>query len=191
MNDSRRDRPSPVRASVFIGTSLDGFIAREDGGIDWLHEMGDGPDEDYGFGAFFESVDALVMGRNTYETVRAFAEWPYGAKPVIVLTSRPVDIPASLADRVNTMSGPPTEILRELGSRGMAHVYVDGGKTIQAFLAAGLIQRITITRLPILIGRGIPLFGPVPHDVKLRHVETRTFGGGLVQSTYEVVPAPG
>ncbi|HEY8469209.1 MAG TPA: dihydrofolate reductase family protein [Longimicrobiales bacterium] len=89
------------------------------------------------------------------------------------------------------MSGSPAEIVRQLSERGFTHVYVDGGKTIQGFLAEGLIQRMTITRLPVLIGRGIPLFGPVPHDVKRRHVETRTFASGLVQSTYEVVPAAG
>jgi len=180
-----------VKASVFIGTSLDGFIARADGGIDWLHEIGDEPGEDYGYGAFFDSVDALVMGRNTFELVLTFADWPYGAKPVIVLTSRPLEIPDALADRVSTMSGPPAEIVRRLSERGLTHVYVDGGITIQRFLAAGLIQRMTITRLPVLIGTGIPLFGPTPHDIKLRHVETRTYGNGLVQSTYDVVPAAG
>lgn len=189
MNGPRRDLTSSVKASVFIGTSLDGFIAREDGGIDWLNEVGDEPGEDYGYNAFFESVDALVMGRNTYELVRTFADWPYGEKPVIVLTSRPLEIPDALADRVSTMSGPPVEIVRQLGERGLTHVYVDGGITVQRFLAAGLIQRMTITRLPVLIGKGIPLFGPIPHDIKLRHVETRTYGNGLVQSTYDVVPA--
>jgi len=189
LGQPQRDPADAVKASVFIGTSLDGFIAREDGGIDCLQEVGDPPGEDYGYNAFFDSVDALVMGRNTYELVRTFAEWPYGTKPVIVLTSRPLEIPDTLADRVSTLSGPPEEIVRQLGERGLTHVYVDGGKTIQDFLAAGLIQRMTITRLPVLIGTGIPLFGPVPHDIKLRHIETRTYGNGLVQSTYEVVPA--
>ncbi len=189
LNHPGRDPTSSVKASVFIGISLDGFIAREDGAIDWLHEVGDEPGEDYGYGAFFESVDALVMGRNTYELVRTFADWPYDTKPVIVLTSRPLEIPDALADRVSTLSGAPAEIVRQLSERGFTHVYVDGGKTIQGFLAAGLIHRLTITRLPILIGRGIPLFGPIPHDIKLRHVETRTYGNGLVQSTYDVVPA--
>jgi dihydrofolate reductase len=191
LNEPRHDLTNAVKASVFIGISLDGFIAREDGGIDWLHESGGDPGEDYGYGAFFDSVDALVMGRNTFDLVLTFPEWPYGTKPVIVLTSRPLEIPGALADRVSTLSGPPEEIVRRLGERGLTHVYVDGGKTIQSFLAAGLIQRMTITRLPILIGTGIPLFGPVPHDIKLRHVETRTYGNGLVQSTYDVVPAAG
>jgi len=188
---SHSDPTPSVRASVFIATSLDGFIAREDGGIDWLEVPGGDPGEDYGFEAFFGSVDALVMGRNTYDVVRTFGEWPYGAKPVIVLTSRPLEIPEELADRVETMFGAPAEVVRELGARGMRHLYVDGGKTIQDFLAAGLIQRMTITRIPVLIGRGIPLFGPVPHDIRLQHVETRTYANGLVQSTYDVLPAAG
>lgn len=189
MHQAQRDPATAVRASVFIGVSLDGFIAREDGSIDWLNAHADEPGGDYGYRAFFDSVDALVMGRNTYEVARTFGEWPYGAKPVFVLTSRPLDIPAELADRVGTLSGPPGEIARQLAERGFGHVYVDGGRTIQDFLAAGLIQRMTITRLPVLIGTGIPLFGAVPHDVALRHVDTRAYANGLVQSTYEVVSA--
>jgi dihydrofolate reductase len=177
-----------VRGSVYIATSLDGFIAREDGAIDWLCESSDQPGEDDGYQAFFDSVDALVMGRNTYDLVRGFDAWPYGTKPVIVLTSRPLDIPDELRDRISTLSGAPTEIARRLSERGLKHVYVDGGKTIQGFLTAGLIQRMTITRVPVLIGTGIPLFGAVPHDIELRHVETRTYDNGLVQSTYDVVP---
>lgn len=175
-------------ATVFVGTSLDGYIARENGDIDWLpHE--EGGEEDYGFRAFFESVDALVMGRNTYELVRTFGDWPYGSKRVIVLTSRSLDIAAALAPTVEVMSGSPQEILDRLAARGARHLYIDGGKTVQDFLAAGLIRRLIITRIPILIGRGIPLFGPVPHDIRLRHIETRTYPNGLVQSEYDVAPA--
>lgn len=175
-------------ATVFVGTSLDGYIARENGDIDWLpHD--EGSEEDYGFGEFFDSVDALVMGRNTYELVRTFGEWPYGSKRVIVLTSRPLDIPPALAATVEVMSGPPEEIMDRLAGRGARHLYIDGGKTVQDFVAAGLIRRLVITRIPILIGRGIPLFGPVPHDVRLKHLETRTYPNGLVRSEYEVAPA--
>ena len=188
MTRPQTDPATTVRCSVFVGVSLDGFIAREDGGIDWLDTPDDEPGEDYGYHAFFASVDALVMGRNTYELVRTFDAWPYGSKPVIVLTTRPLEIPEELRDRVSTMSGEPAEIVRELGARGMRHLYVDGGVTIQRFLAAGLIHRMTITRLPILIGTGIPLFGPIPHDIRLRHVATRVFRNGMVQSTYDVVP---
>ena len=175
-----------MRCSVFVATSLDGFIAREDGAIDWLP----GPEaggEDYGFKAFMSTVDGLVMGRNTYELVRTFGSWPYGRKPVIVLSSRPVEVPEAIAGTAEWMSGPPRDIARRLGERGMKHLYVDGGRTIQGFLSDGLITDIVITRIPILIGAGIPLFGPLRTDVKLRHAGTYSYPTGLVQSRYEVV----
>ena len=182
-----------MKATVYIATSLDGFIARENGGIDWLTGGNDGggdggPAEDYGYKAFFDSVDALVMGRNTYELVRTFGQWPYGSKPVFVLTTRGVEIPDSLKSSVETLSGNPRQVVEDLGTRGIAHIYVDGGKTVQGFIAEGLVQRLIITRVPILIGRGIPLFGAVPHDIRLKHIETRPYSSGLVQSEYEVVP---
>lgn len=175
-----------MKSTVFIATSLDGFIAREDGAIDWL-PTGDatGDDEDYGYRAFIETVDALVMGRHTYELVRSFAEWPYGKMRVVVLSRRGVEIPADLADRVETMSGSPAEVVVRLAERGMKHLYVDGGLTIQRFLADGLITRMIITRVPIVIGRGIPLFGPTSHDIRLRHIRTTAFPSGLVQGEYE------
>lgn len=175
-----------VNASVFIATSLDGFIAREDGGIDWLPtpDLEDG--EDYGYNAFIETVDAMVMGRNTYELVLTFDEWYYGDLPVFVLSSRGVDIPGRISKTVSTMSAAPEEIVRRLGEQGFRHLYVDGGKTIQGFLNAGLIDHLTITQIPVLIGSGIPLFGPLSNDIQLEHVETRTFTDGLVQNRYEV-----
>ena len=177
-----------MRATVFIGTSLDGFIAREDGGIDWLiDDEYSAPGEDYGYAPFFETVDALVLGRNSYELVRTFPEWPYGTKPVVVLTSRPLEIPDELRETVSTLGGAPQAIVAALEERGIEHIYLDGGMTVQRFLAEGLVQRMIITRVPVLIGRGIPLFGDLPHDVKLRHVRTQTYPTGLVQSEYEIV----
>lgn len=176
-----------MKATVYIATSIDGFIARRDGGIDWLPGIEDAEGgEDYGYQEFVDSVDAIVMGRNTYELALSFDSWPYGEKPVIVLSSRQVDIPDAIAGTVESMSTPPREVVRRLAERGFGHLYVDGGKTIQGFLGEGLIQRLIITRVPVLIGTGIPLFGPLPHDVRLRHVETRQFDNGLVQSEYEV-----
>jgi dihydrofolate reductase len=174
-----------VKASVFVGTSVDGFIARPDGGLDFLDAGGHEP---HGYEEFVASVDALVIGRNTYETVLTFGEWPYGAKPVFVLSTRPLT-PAPAGATVERMSGDPAEIVPELARRGIEHAYVDGGITIQRFLAAGLIQRLVVTRVPVLIGAGIPLFGSLPKDVLLRHIATRQYAGGLVQSEYEVVSA--
>jgi len=176
-----------MRASVYIATSLDGFIAREDGDLDWLTQGGTRPaTEDYGYQAFFDTVDALVMGRNTFEKVRTMGVWPYEKKPVVVLSTRPLVIPANLSKTVSVMSGSVTEIVAQLTAKGMKHVYVDGGVTIQRWLAAGAIQRLIITRIPVLIGKGIPLFGPLQRDIKLRHVATRDYPAGLVQSEYVV-----
>lgn len=173
-----------VNASVFIGTSLDGFIARSNGGLDFL-PVGGG--EEHGYTAFMATVDALVVGRNTYDKVLTFDEWPYGDKPVIVLSKRPIDAPADSSAVVERMAGSPDEILAKLAERGVKHVYVDGGDTIRQFLRAGLIQRLTITRVPVLIGTGIPLFGTLPRDIRLRHISTRQYKSGLVTSEYIVV----
>lgn len=170
-------------ASVFVGVSVDGFIARPDGGLDFLPQGGG---EEHGYEAFFASVDALVIGRGTYETVLAFDAWPYGRKPVIVLSGRPIDPPRAPDAVVERMAGPPAEVVAALAARGFLHLYVDGGVTIQRFLRAGLIQRLVITRVPVLIGAGIPLFGPLEADIRLHHVATRQHPSGLVTSEYTI-----
>jgi len=168
-----------IRASVFVGVSVDGFLARPDGTFDFL-EAGGG--EAHGFEEFLATVDVLVMGRMTYEVVRAFAEWPYGDRPVFVLSSKA--LPAD--ERIERLEGEPRDILKALEARGFAHVYVDGGLTIQRFLRAGAIDRMVVTRVPVLIGTGIPLFGPTERDILLRHVATRAYSTGLVQSEYSL-----
>jgi len=171
-----------MKASVFIGTSVDGFIARANGDLDWLPPDGGEP---HGYDEFMATVDALVIGRKTFETVLTFDAWPYGDKPVFVLSSRPL-APAPPAAVVERMSGDPVEIVSQLAARGIRHVYVDGGITIQRFLQDGLIQRLIITRVPVLIGAGIPLFGVTQRDIVLKHIGTRQYASGLVQSEYEV-----
>lgn len=174
-----------LKASVFIATSVDGFIARSNGGIDWLPEGGG---EDHGYNSFMATVDAVVMGRNTYETVLGFGAWPFGSKPVFVLTTRPLDAPIPSGAILEVLSESPAEIVATLDARGFRHLYVDGGVTIQRFLAAGLIQEMTITRVPRLIGSGISLFGPLAQDIPLRHVRTTHYPSGLVTSFYVVDP---
>ncbi|HLA72137.1 MAG TPA: dihydrofolate reductase family protein [Steroidobacteraceae bacterium] len=171
-----------MKGSVFVGTSLDGFIARTDGSLDFLPPGGGEP---HGYDEFIASVDALVIGRKTYETVLAFDTWPYGRKPVFVLSTNPL-APAPAAAEVEHLSGPLASIPSQLEARGIQHVYVDGGITVQGFLRAGLIQRLIITRVPVLIGTGIPLFGPTTRDIRLKHIATRQYASGLVQSEYEV-----
>jgi len=171
-----------MKASVFVGTSVDGFIARLDGELDFLPAGGGEP---HGYDEFMATVDALVIGRNTFETVLGFEAWPYGGKPVIVLSTRSLP-PLPQGAVAERLSGEPAEVLSQLEARGIRHVYVDGGITIQRFLRAGLIQSLTITRVPVLIGSGIPLFGALPRDIALKHVATRSYESGLVQSEYVV-----
>ena len=173
-----------MAASVFIGTSVDGFIARPDGALDWLPEGGGEP---HGYDEFIASVDVIVIGRKTFETVLSFDAWPYGDKRVVVLSSRPIDFSAVAGGLVEQMGGSPAEIVARLAASGAKHLYIDGGITIQGFLRAGLIQRLVITRVPVLIGEGIPLFGALPHDIRLHHVATRHYPSGLVQSEYQIV----
>jgi len=181
---SRED--AAMQASVFVGTSVDGFMARLDGALDFLPPGGGEP---HGYEEFMATVDALVIGRNTFDTVLAFDAWPYGRKPVFVLSSRA--LPPTPRDAVvEHMSGTPADIVAQLAARGLRHVYVDGGITIQQFLRAGLVQRLIVTRVPVLIGSGIPLFGPLQQDIPLEHVRTQHYPGGLVQSEYRVGPAP-
>ena len=176
--------PERPKCTVFVGISVDGFMARPDGSFDFLPEE----PEDHGFDAFLATVDAIVMGRNTFEVVLPFETWPYGKTRVVALSTRPLDLSPVLARGavVEQMSGTPEEIVAALGGRGMRHLYVDGGDTIQRFMRAGLIDRLVVTRVPVLIGQGIALFGTLAADVKLRHIQTRSFPSGLVQSEYEV-----
>ncbi len=172
-----------MKASVFIATSLDGFIARENGALDWL--PGDGG-EPHGYDEFMATVDALVMGRKTFETVLTFDSWPFGQKPVVVLSSRPNDLVAPPGAICEMMAATPQQVVARLAERGMKHLYIDGGATIQRFLEAGLIQRVIITRVPVVLGSGIPLFGPLSRDVRFEHVGTRSYPSGLVQSEYVI-----
>jgi dihydrofolate reductase len=172
-----------MRASVFCATSVDGYIARPDGALDWLPPGGG---EEHGYNEFFASVDALVIGRKTFEVVAAFETWPYGSKPVIVLSTTLSKVPAPPGAVCEVMSGTPNEIARRLVQRGLKHVYIDGGETIQGFLEAGLIQRVIITRIPVLLGSGIPLFGTLSRDIRLQHVATRAYAGGMVQTEYAI-----
>ena len=170
-----------MKASIFVGTSLDGFIARSNGSFDFLPPGGGEP---HGYHEFMATVDALVLGRNTFDAVVRFPQWPY-EKPVFVLSSRRLSpTPAEVA--VERVSGDPADVVDQLAARGIGHIYVDGGITIQRFLQAGLIQHLIITRVPVLIGSGIPLFGPLPRDIALTHVTTRQYASGLVQSEYAV-----
>lgn len=171
--------------SVFVGTSLDGFMARNNDQFDFLPADGGEP---HGYAEFMASVDALIIGRRTYDVVLNFDQWPYGEKPVFVLSSRPIRS-APRGAVVEHMSGDPADIAAKLTTRGIAHAYIDGADTAQRFLRAGQIHRIIVTRVPVLIGEGISLFGALDGDIALRHIATRCFKSGLVQSEYHVIGA--
>lgn len=165
---------------VYIATSVDGFIARPDGGLDWLKRV-EVEGQDYGYQRFFDSIDALVIGRGTYDVVRAFETWPYGDKRCVVMTHRPV----APRGKEEFFSGEPAALLERLGAEGVKRVYVDGGVVIGQFLAAGLIDELTISQIPVLLGRGLPLFtAAVEKDLTL--LESRSFPSGLVQSRWRV-----
>ncbi len=177
--------------SVFIATSLDGFIARPDGSIDWLLEANrQVPEgEDCGYAEFMASVDALLMGRKTFDTVLGFEAWPYVGKRVYVLSHTLTEVPASLRESVALIHGEPHEVAAQLAERGHRRIYLDGGQTIQGFLAAGAVQELTITQVPVLIGAGRPLFGALPQDVHPQHVSTRAYPFGFVQTKYTLPSA--
>ena len=181
-------------ASVYIATSLDGFIAREDGALDWLpgadpEEQGNADGEDYGYHAFMESVDVIVMGRKTFEQVLTFGPWFYNVK-VYVLSSRGVVVPNELNGKVEVTSGSPQEVMHLLEAAGYKHAYIDGGETIQQFIREGMLQQLIVTRIPILLGSGRPLFGPLEKDIKVTHQETKQYPSGFVQCRYEIEQKP-
>ena len=181
-----------MKTSVYIATTIDGYIARESGELDWLpgsdgKVVAGSESENFGFNAFMDSVDVLVMGRNSYEFVSLSERWPYGNKRVIVLSSTLSKISNNLPGTVELKSCTPENLQDELKRSGVEHVYVDGGKTIQGFLRAGLVDEITITKVPVLIGNGLSLFGPLNMDKKLFHIKTESFKNGFVQSMYKVV----
>lgn len=174
-----------MAASVFVGASVDGFIARLDGALDFLDAGGEEP---HGYDEFIAGIDAIVMGRKTFETVLGFGgPWPFKGRRVVVLSGGSLDLSGLRGEAVEQMAGEPADIVSRLAAQGAHSLYVDGGVTVQGFLRAGAVTRLIVTRVPVLIGEGIPLFGPVPHDIRLRHVATRSFRTGLVQSEYEVV----
>lgn len=177
-----------LRCSVFIATSLDGFIAREDGGIDWLEAANAAvpPGEDCGYARFMASVDALVMGSGTFGKVLSFPEWPYGDKQVWVLSRTLARLPGQLPPSVRLLRDSPREVAARARRQGLRRLYVDGGQVIQSFLREGLVSDITLTTIPVLLGGGRPLFGALSGDVALALESSHGYPFGFVQSTYRV-----
>jgi len=177
-----------IKVSVFIATSLDGYIARPDGDVSWLDDVEPVTEgDDMGYGALFNSVDALVMGRGSFEKVLEFDPWPYGNKPVIVLSKSLTDVSEALRNTVRIDRSEPQALVDKLSRKGYQRIYLDGGKVIQSYLREGLVDDMCITIIPVLLGAGIPLFSSLEKDIKLRLVDCQSWPNGMVQSTYDVV----
>jgi len=176
-----------VSTHVFIAVSLDGYIARQDGDIDWLLQRDD-PTEDHGYTAFIADKEWIVMGRGSYEKVLTFKEWPYD-RPVLVLSRQLADtpVPEALKGKVQFSRHTPKDVLNDLTAQNVQRVYLDGGQVIQSFLREGLVADMVITTVPVLLGSGKALFGSLSRDINLTLLSSRSFPSGLVQSHYRLM----
>ncbi|MFC1942236.1 dihydrofolate reductase family protein [Chloroflexota bacterium] len=168
---------------VYIATSIDGFIATKDGGVDWLNDIPNPEQSDFGFAKFMSGINAIVMGRNTFEQVLTFGSWPYD-KPVFVLSNTLAKIPSGYESKVEIVNGDLGELVGRLHEKGYSNLYIDGGKTIQNFLAEDLIDEMIITKIPVLLGDGIPLFGKIDQSLKFSHIKTEVINDSLVMSHF-------
>ena len=171
-----------MKISVFIAMSLDGFIAGENDELDWLRAV-ESKDEDYGYKKFFSTVDAILLGRNTYEKIIKFESWPYHEKTCYIATNRPLH---PLYNE-KSVSGSPDEIFQFLKQNNHRHIYLDGGKLIHSFLEKKQIDEMTISVIPLLLGRGIPLFSKHEHIINLSLQRAKSFPSGLTQLCYKVI----
>jgi len=169
------------KVTAYIATSVDGYIARSDGSLDWLEKLPGTPAE-YGFTDHYANIDAIILGRNTYETIINFPQWPYSDKRVIVLSNTKTG-PVNFA---KIYSGDLNKLLSNLFSDGIKHIWVDGGKTITSFLEQQLVDRLVISIIPVILGSGIPLFGKIKQEINSKLIASQSYNSGLVQNTYEI-----
>ena len=170
---------------AYIAISLDGYIADNDGKVDWLNEIPNPEQSDYGFADFIESIDAIVMGANTFRVVQSFGVWPY-QKPVFVVSNSIQTIPDGYENRISLVRGNLSQILKELQQSGYNRLYVDGGSLIKNCLTSRILDELILTHIPILLGDGIPLFPTSSHPIQLEHQKTDVVGIGLVKSHYRI-----
>jgi dihydrofolate reductase len=167
---------------VYIATSIDGYIAGKNGDIKWLIEFPNPEGSDYGFLDFMKGIDALIMGRHTFETVNGFDTWMYN-KPVFVISNTLTELTGKWAEKAELIKGDLKEVVAQLNAKGINNIYVDGGKTIQSFMALDMIDKLIITTIPIVLGGGIPLFGESA-QLNFKHESTEIYTGGLVKNTF-------
>ncbi|WP_223788180.1 dihydrofolate reductase family protein [Marinicella meishanensis] len=184
-----------MKCSVFIASSLDGFIATEDGAVDWLYQVGQqdadlGAEADMGFEDYIQSVDCMIMGRGCMEVLAGMQlsaeQWPYGHLKVVVLSQSVTTPPATLPGPVTIHAGDISNLLESLAQAGHRHAYIDGGATITSFLRLGMIDEMTITRAPVLLGRGIRLFGELTEPIELQQTQAKVFANDFLQERYRV-----
>lgn len=172
------DRP---KISIYLATSIDGYIARKDGNLDWLDRVG-GFDEDYGFQKLLDSIDAVILGRNTYEVAASVLDWPYKGKRIVVL-SRSLK---TVREEAELFQGDLTQLISQLHSDGIQHIWIDGGVTISQFLELQMVDCITLSVIPIILGSGIPLFRAMGQELACRLISSQSYPSGLVQLKYEI-----
>jgi len=172
------------RNIVYIAKSLDGYIADKDGGLDWLHSTPNPEQSDMGYNKFIEGIDALIMGRTTFETVCSFdCDWPY-TKPVFVLSTTLTGVPKGYEGKIEVLNGSLTEIVDLVNNKGYNRLYIDGGRTIQSFLKEDLIDELIITTIPVLLGGGFPLFSNLSKKMEFKHIESKVYLNEIVQNHY-------
>lgn len=169
------------KVSIYIATSIDGYIARKDGGLDWLDQVG-GFDEDYGFKKLLGNIDALIIGRKTYEVATTVPD-PYPGKRVVVLSNSL----NSVRNDMELYQGDLTDLLTKLHKDGIKHVWIDGGMTISQFLSSQMVDTMTLSIIPVILGSGIPLFNVIDKEIHCRAISSQTYPSGLVQLRYEIV----
>lgn len=184
-----------MNCSVYIATSADGYIATLDGSVDWLHTAGNseadmGDNQDMGFDRFIKSIDCMIMGRKCMEMISSMdltpEQWPYGNTHIIVLSNTVTEPPENLSGKIEMYSGDIHVLIKKLENKGFKHAYIDGGSTITSFINLKLIDKMTITKVPVLLGEGIPLFGKINQNVKLENSEATAFPNEFIQIKYDV-----
>jgi dihydrofolate reductase len=180
-----QERREELKTVAYLAVSLDGYIADRNGGVDWLNEIPNPDQSDFGFAEFMKSVDAIVMGANTFRVVQSFGVWPY-EKPVFVASNSIKEVPEGYEDRISLVQGEVRQILAGIRNSGYERLYIDGGKLIQNCLQAGILDEMIITYIPVALGGGIPLFAEFANSIQFEHKETEVIGIGLVRSRYLV-----
>ena len=174
-----------MKVIAYLASSLDGYIADSDGGVDWLNSLPNPDKSDFGFSDFMNSIDALLMGANTFKTVQSFGMWPY-TKPVFVLSNSIKKIPDGFEDKIELLKGELKDVLKDLKKKGFENIYADGGVVVKDCLSQNILDEIIITRVPVSLGSGVSLFPLSEISLNFEHLGTEVLGVGLVKSRYQI-----